>query len=110
LYTWLADPSVESQETPKHAQPHGQVRFASETEEIEPSKSSSSLPFRPRKEDQSPSDDGRSDNEEELRSWAKNLHHESSQLQESRLRKFSFDPVPLPLSRVRADADAVVDV
>ena len=78
-----------------------QVRFASETEEIEPPEMSTSLPLRSPEDDRFSIDDDRQDSVAELRSWAQSLRRESSQLQESRLRKFSFDPVSLPASRVR---------
>lgn len=94
-------PAESSDEFEKQKAPQNQVRFASETEEIEPSEPPTSLPLRPQEDVQSPFDDTRLESVNELHSWAKSLHSESSQLQESRLRKFSFDPVSLPASRVR---------
>lgn len=70
-----------------------QVRFSTITEEIEPS-DSSVPPQVP------PPDDAMKDQkqEEELRSLAASL--QKSQLQETRLRQFSYDPISLPSSRV----------
>ncbi|KAJ5101743.1 Protein kinase [Penicillium alfredii] len=69
-----------------------QVRFSSITEEIEPSRSMLSP------EAQSHPEQQKLGTDEELRSLAMSL--QSSQLQESRLRNFSFDPMSLPSSRV----------
>lgn len=71
----------------------GQVRFSTITEEIEPG-DSSAPPQVP------PADDSLKDQkqEEELRSLAASL--QKSQLQETRLRQFSYDPISLPSSRV----------
>jgi hypothetical protein len=73
-----------------------QVRFSSITEEIEPSRSelspvSEQLPQHPNGQ-KAPTD------EEQLRSLAMTM--QGTQLQESRLRNFSFDPMSLPSSRV----------
>lgn len=76
---------------------HGQVRFSSVTEEIEPSvKSLSAQDPAVEKQPSSSIPDQRSD--EEIRSLAATFQR--SQLQESRLRNFSYDPVSLPSSRV----------
>ncbi|GES59859.1 protein kinase [Aspergillus terreus] len=75
----------------KSKQPPGQVRFSSVTEEIEPSEQSASA-LSP--ESGVPSEK----QDEDLRSLAASLQR--SQLQESRLGKFSFDPLSLPSSRV----------
>lgn len=81
------DPDAKSRSQP------GQVRFSAVTQEIEPSSLQS--PVSEHDQDDSlkkPTSD------EELRSLAMSL--QSSQLQESRLRNFSFDPMSLPASRV----------
>ncbi|KAJ5159981.1 Serine/threonine-protein kinase oca2 [Penicillium canariense] len=71
-----------------------QVRFSSVTQEIEPSQATlSPVPETPQQPDQR-----KAPNEEELRSLAMSL--QKSQLQESRLRNFSFEPMSLPSSRV----------
>ncbi|KAJ5401920.1 uncharacterized protein N7487_007816 [Penicillium crustosum] len=74
-----------------------QVRFSSITEEIEPGQSElSPVPEQPQQslldEQKLPTD------EEQLRSLAMSM--QGAQLQESRLRNFSFDPMSLPSSRV----------
>lgn len=74
-----------------------QVRFSSITEEIEPGQSELSpvpeSPYQSLSEEQRlPTD------EEQLRSLAMSM--QGAQLQESRLRNFSFDPMSLPSSRV----------
>lgn len=69
----------------------GQVRFSSITQEIQPSLQSPVS-------DQNPDSIRQPTDEDELRSLAMSL--QSSQLQESRLRNFSFEPVSLPSSRV----------
>lgn len=80
------------QDSKSKTQP-SQVRFSSVTEEIEPSDpSASALPAGDQPADSQKQQD------EELRSLAASLQR--SQLQESRLGKFSFDPVSLPSSRV----------
>lgn len=75
----------------------GQVRFSSVTQEIEPSRSALSLDTEP---EQSHPDSSKQTSDEDLRSLAQSL--QKSQLQESRLRHFSFDPMSLPSSRVCA--------
>lgn len=76
----------------------GQVRFSSVTQEIEPSRSAVSIDPEP---EQSHTDSSKQTSDEEhLRSLAQSL--QKSQLQESRLRHFSFDPMSLPASRVCA--------
>lgn len=73
-----------------------QVRFSSITEEIEPGQSElSPVPEQPQSlaEEQE-----RRTDEEQLRSLAMSM--QGAQLQESRLRNFSFDPMSLPSSRV----------
>lgn len=70
----------------------GQVRFSSVTQEIQPSLLS------PAASDQTPDSTRQPTDEDELRSLAMSL--QSSQLQESRLRNFSFEPMSLPSSRV----------
>ncbi|KAJ5218863.1 uncharacterized protein N7498_000962 [Penicillium cinerascens] len=69
----------------------GQVRFSSVTHEIEPSLQSP-------EPEKAQADTPKKTTDEELRSLARSL--QSSQLQESRLRNFSFDPMSLPTSRV----------
>lgn len=74
-----------------------QVRFSSITEEIEPGRSElSPVPEQPQ---QSLFDEQKqATDEEQLRSLAMSM--QGAQLQESRLRNFSFDPMSLPSSRV----------
>ncbi|GFF34532.1 serine/threonine-protein kinase oca2 [Aspergillus lentulus] len=73
------------------AQP-GQVRFSTITEEIEPP-DSSNAPQSPEQEPAVPPKEN-----DDLQRLAESL--QSSQLQETRLRNFSYDPVSLPSSRV----------
>ncbi|KAJ5782976.1 hypothetical protein N7457_004750 [Penicillium paradoxum] len=74
-----------------------QVRFSSITEEIEPSRSE--LSPVPEQVPQSLSEaQKQATDEEQLRSLAMSM--QGAQLQESRLRNFSFDPMSLPSSRV----------
>ncbi|EDP51919.1 Nitrogen permease reactivator protein [Aspergillus fumigatus] len=70
----------------------GQVRFSTITEEIEPP-DSSNTPQSPEQESAIPSKEN-----DDLQRLAESL--QSSQLQETRLRNFSYDPVSLPSSRV----------
>jgi hypothetical protein len=74
------------------AQP-GQVRFSTITEEIEPPPDSSNAPQSPEQESAVPPKEN-----DDLQRLAESL--QSSQLQETRLRNFSYDPVSLPSSRV----------
>lgn len=75
------------------------VRFASVNQEIEPSQSmEAAMPSAPDEQPQRP-DDLSPDAKDELRSLAMSL--QKSNLQESRMRNFSFEPVSLPPSRVR---------
>ena len=76
------------QENKSKAQP-SQVRFSSTTEEIEPSAATGGPAPRPVETPKQMDD---------LRSLAASLQR--SQLQESRLGSFSYDPVSLPSSRV----------
>ncbi|KAJ5246231.1 hypothetical protein N7468_001214, partial [Penicillium chermesinum] len=80
------DPDAKSRSQP------GQVRFSSVTQEIEPALTSPAS-------DQ-PSKDALklTTNDEELKSLAMSL--QKSQLQESRLHNFSYEPMSLPSSRV----------
>lgn len=82
------DPDAKSRSQP------GQVRFSSVTQEIEPSQPSLS----PEPEQSQSRPLKQTSDEEELRSLAKSL--QKSELQESRLRNYSFDPMSLPTSRV----------
>jgi len=75
------------------AQP-SQVRFSSITEEISPSRSELS----PVPEQVHPQEQKLPTEEEQLRSLAMSL--QGTQLQESRARNFSFEPMSLPSSRV----------
>ncbi|KAJ5817738.1 hypothetical protein N7447_007746 [Penicillium robsamsonii] len=80
-----------------------QVRFSSITEEIEPDQpglSSVPEPQRSLSEEQRQAAD-----EEQLRSLAMSM--QGAQLQESRLRNFSFDPMSLPSSRVASRDSSV---
>lgn len=74
----------------KSKQPQSQVRFSSVNEEYEPPESPASGKVDASGNDQNQEDD--------LRSLAASL--QKSQLQESRLFNFSYDPVSLPPSRV----------
>ena len=78
------------------AQP-GQVRFSSVTEEIGPSEQPVSAQDPPA-EGQSSLSSPQEKSDDEIRSLAASFQR--SQLQESRLRNFSYDPVSLPSSRV----------
>lgn len=82
------DPDAKSRAHP------GQVRFSSVTQEIEPSRSLLS----PESEKSQTDPAKQATDEEELRSLAMSLQR--SQLQESRLRNFSFEAMSLPSSRV----------
>ena len=75
----------------------GQVRFSSVTEEIEPSVKSVSAQD-PALEGKPSSSIANQSSDEEIRSLAATFQR--SQLQESRLRNFSYEPVSLPSSRV----------
>jgi hypothetical protein len=90
-----AQPSEAGDADAKSKSQPSQVRFSSVTQEIEPSKTMlspvSETPSQPESVRQAP-------DEEELRSLAQSLQR--SQLQESRLRNFSFEPMSLPSSRV----------
>ncbi|KAJ5496795.1 hypothetical protein N7463_008782 [Penicillium fimorum] len=81
-----------------------QVRFSSITEEIEPDQPVlSPVPEQPQRslsEEQKQAVD-----EEQLRSLAMSM--QGAQLQESRLRNFSFDPMSLPSSRVASRDSSV---
>jgi hypothetical protein len=74
-------------------QQQGQVRFSSIAEEIEPSQSHASSTAPASGIDQGQNQDN------DLSSLAASL--QKSQLQESRMFNFSYDPVSLPSSRVR---------
>lgn len=78
----------------KHKPHHSQVRFSTVTEEINPPGQSASTqdPQTPSSADQNPKSD------DEIRNLAASFQR--SQLQESRLKNFSYDPVSLPSSRV----------
>ncbi|KAJ5893541.1 Protein kinase [Penicillium taxi] len=82
-----ADPDAKGRSQP------AQVRFSSVTQEIEPSESIHSELEQSMHEVPKQISD-----EENLRSLAMSL--QSTKLQESRLRNFSFDPMSLPTSRV----------
>lgn len=81
------DPDAKSRSQP------GQVRFSAVTQEIEPSSLQS-----PALEHTKDERRKKPTSEEELRSLAMSL--QNTDLQESRLRNFSFDPMSLPASRV----------
>jgi hypothetical protein len=90
-----AQPSEAGDADAKSKSQPGQVRFSSVTQEIEPSKTVLS----PVSESPSQLDPPRqAPDEEELRALAQSLQR--SQLQEHRLRNFSFEPMSLPSSRV----------
>lgn len=82
----------------KHKPQHSQVRFANVTEEIGPSEQSVSSQDPPL-DGQSPSSAAPAQKpDDEIRSLAASFQR--SQLQESRLQNFSYDPISLPSSRV----------
>lgn len=92
-----ADPSSDAGDSDAKSQSQPtQVRFSSVTEEIEPSQATLSPASV-----QSPSATQQKlgTDDEDLRSLAMSLQR--SQLQESRLRNFSYEPMSLPASRVR---------
>ena len=90
-----AQPSEAGDADAKSKSQPGQVRFSSVTQEIQPSQAMlSPVSENPQQLDQSK----QAPDEEELRSLAMSLQR--SQLQESRLRNFSFEPMSLPPSRV----------
>ncbi|KAJ5199989.1 hypothetical protein N7491_009214 [Penicillium cf. griseofulvum] len=81
-----------------------QVRFSSITEEIEPDQSG--LSPVPEKSQQSLLEEQKqASDEEQLRSLVMSM--QGTQLQESRLRNFSFDPMSLPSSRVASRDSSV---
>ncbi|KAJ5122323.1 hypothetical protein N7526_009260 [Penicillium atrosanguineum] len=84
------DPDAKSRSQP------GQVRFSAVTQEIEPSSLQS-----PALEHTQDDLRKKPTSEEELRSLAMSL--QNTDLQESRLRNFSFDPMSLPASRLLCD-------
>ncbi|KAJ5945839.1 Protein kinase [Penicillium verhagenii] len=91
-------PQAESDPDAKSRSQPGQVRFSSVNQEIEPSSmlspvSEQSLPDSHHQEFRQ-----RDPHEDDMRSLAMSL--QSTQLQESRLRNFSFEPMSLPSSRV----------
>ncbi|KAJ5527216.1 hypothetical protein N7513_011375 [Penicillium frequentans] len=93
-------PQAESDPDAKSRSQPAQVRFSSVNQEIEPS-----LMLSPVSE-KSVSDSHHQDtNEEDLRSLAMSL--QSTQLQESRLRNYSFEPMSLPSSRVASRDSSV---
>lgn len=82
----------------KHRPQHSQVRFSTVTEEIAPSEQSVSSQDPP-VDGQSPASAALGQKpDDEIRSLAASFQR--SQLQESRLQNFSYDPVSLPSSRV----------
>lgn len=86
-------PQAESDPDAKSRSQPAQVRFSSVNQEIEPSSMLSPV------SEKSVLDSHHQDpNEEDLRSLAMSL--QSTQLQESRLRNYSFEPMSLPSSRV----------
>lgn len=93
-----AQPSEAGDADAKSKSQPGQVRFSSVTQEIEPSQTTLSPVYETPQQLDPPK---QAPNEEELRSLAMSLQR--SQLQESRLRNFSFEPMSLPPSRVRLD-------
>lgn len=91
------------QETPdaesKHKPHQGQVRFSTVTEEINPVGQSVSTQDPSLDAGGAPSSaDQNQKSDDEIRSLAASFQR--SQLQESRLQKFSYEPVSLPSSRV----------
>lgn len=93
--------SANSDSKPAAGHPHA-VRFASVNEEIDPDPRMQSQfsPDSGQEEEARPiSNDLEPSAKDELRSLAVSL--QKSQLQESRLRHFAFEPVSLPPSRVR---------
>ncbi|KAJ5636196.1 uncharacterized protein N7484_009509 [Penicillium longicatenatum] len=86
-------PQAESDPDAKSRSQPAQVRFSSVNQEIEPSSMLS-----PVSENSVSGSHHQDTNEEDLRSLAMSL--QSTQLQESRLRNYSFEPMSLPSSRV----------
>jgi WD repeat-containing protein 48 len=86
-------PQAESDPDAKSRSQPAQVRFSSVNQEIEPSSMLS-----PVSENSVSGSHHQHTNEEDLRSLAMSL--QSTQLQESRLRNYSFEPMSLPSSRV----------
>lgn len=85
----------------KHKPQPSQVRFSTVTEEIGPSEQSVSSQ-EPPVDGQSPSSAAAGQKpDDEIRSLAASFQR--SQLQESRLQNFSYDPVSLPSSRVSVE-------
>lgn len=101
--------SANSDSKPAAGHPHA-VRFASVNQEIDPDPSLQSQfsPASGQEEEAQPiSNDLEPSAKDELRSLAVGL--QKSQLQESRLRHFAFEPVSLPSSRVRIVCMAYFD-
>ncbi|KAJ6102546.1 Serine/threonine-protein kinase oca2 [Penicillium sp. IBT 16267x] len=93
-------PQAESDPDAKSRSQPAQVRFSSVNQEIEPSSVLS-----PVSEKSLPDSHYQATNEEDLRSLAMSL--QSTQLQESRLRNYSFEPMSLPSSRVASRDSSV---
>lgn len=96
-----AGPDYDSDAKLAAGQPHA-VRFASVNQEIEPDQTlQSQVPSSSERQEQAEPIGNEWDlnAKDELRSLAISL--EKSQLQESRLRHFAFEPVSLPATRVR---------
>lgn len=88
-------PQAESNPDAKSGSQPAQVRFSSVNQEIEPASMLSPVSEKSVLDSQS---HDQNQNEDDLRSLAISLQR--SQLQESRLRNFSFEPMSLPSSRV----------
>lgn len=89
-----AEEPAEAGSLPKQSQGTGQVRFAAEPEEIGPPAQSEDANSR------APVESSGLNSKDGLQSLADSLKQQSSQLQQSRYRNFSFEPVSLPVSRV----------
>lgn len=92
-----AAPTAHTPAKPAAGQPA--VRFASVNQEIEPSHSLQTISSPPTDGQDTRPNDLSPETRDELRSLAVNL--QNSKLQETRYRNVSFEPVSLPVSRVR---------
>ena len=84
---------------PKPGAGHPAVRFASVNQEIEPAHSLQTISSPQAESHDIRGDDLSPETKDELRTLAMSL--QKSKLQETRFRNVSFEPVSLPVSRVR---------
>lgn len=83
---------------PQEPPPQPAVRFASVDQEIEPTHSLQT-PMTEESEDPARNKEISPEEQEQLRTISRNLNE--SQLQRNRLSNYAFEPVSLPVSRVR---------